>query len=68
MMKLHYALFGYDPGIDAMTNQPTPGTASPDYVFGETKYSVASAQGKTKIYPGVGFNLPGGGPDDPDHA
>jgi len=65
-LKLHYALFGYDPGIDAMANQPTPGTASPEYVFRETKRSVASAQGKTKIYPGVGFNLPGGGPDDPE--
>ena len=65
-LDLHYALFGYDPGIDAIANQPTPPTASPEYVSRETKRSVASAEGKTKIYPGIGFNLPGGGPDDPE--
>jgi hypothetical protein len=65
-LTLHYALFGYDPGIDAIANQPTPPTASPEYVSRETKRSVASAEGKTQIYPGIGFNLPGGGPDDPE--
>ena len=65
-LNLHYALFGYDPSIDAAANQPTPPTASPEYVFRETRRSVASAEGKTKIYPGIGFNLPGGGPDDPE--
>lgn len=65
-LDLHYALFGYDKSIDALDNRPTPPTASPEYVARETKRSVASAAGKTKIYPGVGFNLPGGGPDDPD--
>jgi len=65
-LDLHYALFGYDPSIDAIANQPTPPTASPEYVSRETKRSVASAEGKTKIYPGIGFNLPGGGPDDPE--
>jgi hypothetical protein len=65
-LKLHYALFGYDPGIDALAGAPTPPAASPEYVFRETKRSLASAQGRTNIYPGVGFNLPGGGPDDPE--
>src|SRR5215472_628921 len=65
-LNLHYALFGYDPGIDAIANQPTPPTASPEYVSRETTRSVASAEGKTKIYPGIGFNLPGGGRDDPE--
>ncbi len=64
-LSLHYALFGYAPSIDALANEPTPRRGSPEYVFRETKRSVDSAQGKTRIYPGVGFNLPGGGPDDP---
>jgi hypothetical protein len=65
-LNLHYAQFGYDKGLDAIANQPTPPTASPEYVYRETKRSVASAEGKTRIYPGIGFNLPGGGPDDPE--
>jgi hypothetical protein len=65
-LNLHYALFGYDKSIDAIANKPTPTTGSPEYVSRETKRSVASAEGKTRIYPGVGFNLPGGGPDDPE--
>jgi hypothetical protein len=64
-LALHYAQFGYDKSLDAAANQPTPPAASPQYVYRETARSVASAQGKTKIYPGIGFNLPGGGPDDP---
>jgi hypothetical protein len=39
---------------------------SPDYVYRETKRCVASANGKTKIYSGIGFDIPGSPPDDPD--
>ena len=46
-------------------NEPASTAAWPDYVFRETKRSVASAAGKTKIYPGIGFNVPGAA-DDPD--
>src|SRR5262245_30151410 len=65
-INLHYALFGYDKSLDVADNKPTPTTGSPEYVSRETTRSVASAEGKTRIYPGVGFNLPGGGPDDPE--
>lgn len=65
-LNLHYAQFGYDRSLDAIANQPTPPSASPEYVYRETKRSVASGEGKTRIYPGIGFNLPGGGPDDPE--
>jgi hypothetical protein len=65
-INYHYELWGYPKSLDAMANKPTPPTASPEYVYAETKRSVESAQGKTKIYPGIGFNLPGGGPDDPE--
>jgi len=39
---------------------------SPDYVFRETKHSLASANGKTKIYTGIGFDVPGSPADDPE--
>jgi hypothetical protein len=58
-------LFGYDKAIEAHANEPTkPG--SPDYVYRETRHSVLSAEGKTKIYPGIGFNVPGGAPEQPE--
>jgi len=39
---------------------------TPDYVFRETKRSVASANGRTKIYTSVGFDVPGSPADDPE--
>ena len=65
-LDLHYDLFGYDKNIEPKANEPSPKGGSPDYVYRETKRSVASAEGKTKIYPGIGFNVPGGAPDDPE--
>jgi hypothetical protein len=72
LFNLHYALLGYD-----RTTEPNAGDAnrrgfSPEYGYRETKHSVASlagagnASGKTKIYPGIGFNLPNTPPDDPE--
>jgi hypothetical protein len=40
-------------------------------VYRETKRSVASANGKTKIYPGIGFDVPWGNatmPADPEEV
>jgi len=65
-LSLHYDLFGYDKNVEPKANEPTPRGGSPDYVFRETKRSVLSAEGKSKIYPGIGFNVPGGAPDDPE--
>jgi len=39
---------------------------SPDYVYRETKRSVASANDKTKIFAGIGIDVPGSPPDDPE--
>ena len=68
-LDLYYDVFGYDksrePGVDQLA---TTGF-SPDYVFRETRRSVASAEGKTKVYPGIGFDVPWGAnpiPADPD--
>jgi len=63
-LDLHYDLFGYDKNLETKADETKGGT--PDYVYRETKRSVASAEGKTKIYPGIGFNVPGPVADDPD--
>jgi hypothetical protein len=62
-LALHYDLFGYDKTVMPTSNQPATTETWPSYVYRETKRSVASAEGKTKIYPGIGFNVPGA-PDD----
>jgi len=70
-LNLHNDLFGYDKKLEAKADELTKG-GTPDYVYRETKRSVASAEGKTKIYPGIGFNLPPAGTppnvptDDPE--
>ncbi len=64
-LALHYDLFGYDKTLMPKPNEPASAATWPDYVYRETKRSVASAEGKTKIYPGIGFNVPGA-PDDPE--
>jgi len=68
-LNLYYDIFGYDktkePGVEELA---TTGF-SPDYVFRETRRSVASAAGKTRIYPGIGFDVPWGSkpmPADPE--
>ncbi|MBZ5500319.1 MAG: twin-arginine translocation signal domain-containing protein [Acidobacteriia bacterium] len=65
-LDLHYELFGYDKKIEANATDAVAKPGSPDYVYRETKRSVASAEGKTKIYPGIGFNVPGGPPEGPE--
>jgi hypothetical protein len=62
-LNLHYELFGYDPALMPKANEPTPAGAWPDYVYRETRRSVASAAGKTMIFPGIGFNVPGASDD-----
>ncbi len=68
-LDLYYDLFGYDKNIEPKVDQLDKTGFSPDYVFRETKRSVASAEGKTKIYTGVGFDVPWGSthvPADPE--
>ena len=65
-LDLYYDLFGYDkniePGVDELSNEGF----SPDYVGREVRRSVASAGGKTKIFAGIGIDVPGSPPDDPE--
>jgi len=65
-LALYYALFRYDPNAEPKLSELAERGFSPDYVFRETKRSLASANGKTKIYTGIGFDVPGSPPDDPE--
>jgi hypothetical protein len=59
-LDLYYDLFGYDKSVEPKLNELATKGFSPDYVFRETKRSVASAENKTKIYTGIGFDVPWG--------
>jgi hypothetical protein len=63
-LELYYDLFGYDKQVEPSLAELGRRGFTPDYVFRETKRSVAGANGKTKIYTGVGFDVPGSPPDD----
>ncbi|MBZ5497443.1 MAG: hypothetical protein LAP85_13665 [Acidobacteriia bacterium] len=65
-LGIYYALFGYDGNIEPKVDELAQKGFSPDYVYRETKRSVAAANGKTKIYSGIGFDVPGSPPDDPE--
>ena len=57
-LSLYYELFGYDKRTEPSLAELGKRGFSPEYVYRETKHSVASANGKTKIYTGVGFDVP----------
>jgi hypothetical protein len=59
-LDLYYDLFGYDKKKEPTVDRLDRTGFSPDYVYRETKHSVASAAGKTKIYTGIGFDVPWG--------
>jgi len=59
-LDLYYTLFGYDKKAEPKLDQLATKGFSPDYVFRETKRSVASTEGKTRIYSGIGFDVPWG--------
>ena len=65
-LELYYDLFGYDKTVEPSLADLSKKGFSPDYVFREVRRSVASANGKTKIYAGVGFDVPGSPRDDPE--
>jgi hypothetical protein len=67
-LDLYYTLFGYDRNQEPKLDQLDATGFSPDYVYRETKRSVASAEGRTRIYTGIGFDVPWGNapvPADP---
>ena len=67
-LDLYYDLFGYDKKTEPTLDELAKKGFSPDYVYREVKRSVASANGKTKIYAGVGFDVPGSPRDEPERV
>jgi hypothetical protein len=70
-LDLYYDLFGYDKRVEPRVDQLEAAGLSADYVYRETRRSVASAAGKTRIYPGIGFDVPWGSrhiPADPEEV
>ncbi len=65
-LDLYYDAFGYDKHVEPKVDELAGRGLSPDYVYRETKRSVASAGGETKIYAGIGIDVPGSPPDDPE--
>ncbi len=65
-LDLYYDVFDYDKRAEPALADLGRRGFSAEYVFRETQHSVASAAGKTKIYAGIGFDVPGSLPDDPD--
>lgn len=65
-LEIYYDLFGYDKTVEPSLAELGKRGFTPDYVLRETKRSVASAAGKTKIYTGIGFDVPGSPRDDPE--
>jgi hypothetical protein len=65
-LALYYDFMGYDKNVEPSVENLRRQGFSPDYVYRETRRSVASANGKTRIYAGIGFDVPGSPPEDPE--
>jgi hypothetical protein len=65
-LDLYYGFFGYDRNTEPKVDDLARLGFSPNYVYRETRRSVASANGKSRIYSGIGFDVPGSPPDDPE--
>jgi hypothetical protein len=68
-LDLYYELFGYDRNREPKLDQLNTTGFSPEYVYRETRRSVQSAEGKIRIYSGIGFDVPWNGkpaPADPE--
>ena len=57
-LDLFYAFKGYDPKIEPKLEDLDQTGLSPEYVYRETKSLVDSVQGKTKVYSGIGMDIP----------
>jgi hypothetical protein len=60
-LGLYYAVFGYDPSVEAGADELADTGLSPDYVYRETKRAVDRVDGKAAIYAGIGLDIPKGG-------
>lgn len=68
-LDLFYAMKGYDRRSEPRLEDLDHTGLSPEYVYRETKSLVESVQGKTKVYSGIGFDVPWNNhhfPSDPE--
>jgi hypothetical protein len=65
-LNLYYDIFGYNKTTEPALADLARKGFTPQYVADETRHSVASANGKLKIYTGVGFDVPGSPADNPN--
>ena len=59
-LGLYYAIFGYDPEVEASAEELADKGLSPDYVYRETKRAVDRVKGGASIYAGIGMDIPKG--------
>jgi hypothetical protein len=70
-LELFYAMKGYDPRTEPPLEELDHTGFSPEYVYRETKSLVESVAGKTKVYAGIGFDVPWNNhhfPSDPERV
>jgi len=57
-LELFYTVFGLDPAAEPSFDRLDPDGMSPDYVRRETTRCVDAVDGKAKVYPGIGIDVP----------
>jgi len=67
-LNLYYDTFDYDKKVEPALDQLDTHGFSPDYVYRETRRTVTETGGKTRVYPGVGFDIPWNGKHFPSDA
>lgn len=70
-LDLYYDVFGYDKRREPSVEKLDQTGFSSDYVYRETKRTVAETGGKAKVYPGIGFDVPWNGkhyPSEPENV
>jgi hypothetical protein len=67
-LALYYDTFGYDKTKEPSLDKMDQTGFSPDYVFRETRRTVAETGGKAKVYAGIGFDIPWNGKHFPSDA
>jgi hypothetical protein len=68
-LELFYAFKGYDKNVEPKLDELDRTGLSPEYVYRETKSLVEAVQGKTRVYSGIGIDIPWNGhnfPSNPD--
>ncbi|HWB83034.1 MAG TPA: hypothetical protein VG675_02760 [Bryobacteraceae bacterium] len=66
-LDLFYTLKGYDEKVEPTLAELDRKGLGPDYVYRETRRCVQDVAGRTKIYSGIGIDIPGSGATFPSN-